>query len=109
MTGRIDALFDALESDQPADFSIERSPRVTEVKLGRDTIARVDERREELVVYMPADVRSTLQAAYQGARRDPAGLAFDLTNDGQAAAGLALLRRRATIERMGWQYREGSP
>jgi hypothetical protein len=109
MTRRVDALLDALRSDQPADLSIERSPGMAEVKVGPQPIARVDERREELVVYAPADVRSRLQADYPGARPDPAGVAFDLSNDDDAAAGFDLLRRRATVERVGWQYRERSP
>jgi hypothetical protein len=109
MTRRVDALLDALRSDQPGDLSIERSPGAAEVKVGPQTIARVDERREELVVYAPADVRSRLQADYPRARPDPAGLAFDLSNDDDAAAGLDLLRNRATVQRVGWQYRERSP
>lgn len=109
MSQRVDRLLDALRSDQAADLSIERSPGTTEVKVGPDTIARIDERREELVVYAPADVRSMLQAEYQGARPDPAGVAFDLGNDDYATAGFALVRRRAGVERMGWQYREGAP
>jgi hypothetical protein len=106
---RVGALLDALPSDQPADLSIERSPGMAEVTVGPQPIARVDERREELVVYAPADVRSGLQADYPGARPDPAGVAFDLSNDDDAAAGCDLLRRRATVERVGWQYRERSP
>jgi hypothetical protein len=109
MTRRVDALLDALRSDQPADLSIERSPGMAQVKVGPQPIARVDERQEELVVYAPADVRSRLQADYPGARPDPAGVAFDLSNDDHAAAGLNLLRRRATVQRVGWQYRERSP
>ena len=109
MTRRVDALLDALRSGQPADLSIERSPRMAEVKLGSRTIARVDEAREELVVYVPADARSRVQADYPGARLDPAGVAFDLSNDHDAAIGFDLLRRRATVERVGWQYRERSP
>jgi hypothetical protein len=109
MTRRVDALLDALRSDEPADLSIERSPGRAEVKVGPQPIARVDERREELVVYAPADVRSRLQADYPAGRPDPAGVAFDLSNDDDAAAGLDLLRRRATVERVGWQYRERSP
>lgn len=109
MTRRVDALLDALRSDQPADLSIVRSPGVAEVKVGSQPIARADEQREELVVYAPADVRSRLQAEYPRARPVPAGFAFDLSNDDDAAAGFDLLRRRATIERVGWQYRERSP
>jgi hypothetical protein len=109
MTPRIDALLDALESHQPADLSIERSPGIAEVKVGSQLIGRVDERREELVVYAPAAARSRLQAEYPRARPDPAGFVFDLSNDDDAAAGFDLLRRRATVERVGWQYRERSP
>jgi len=82
---------------------------MAEVKVGPESIARVDERREELVVYAPADVRRRLQADYPGARPDPAGVAFDLSNDDDATAGFDLLRRRATVERVGSQYRERSP
>lgn len=109
MTQRVDALLDALRRDQPADLSMERSPDVTEVRIGSDPIARVDERRDELVVYIPADARSRLQAQYPGAQPHPDGLAFDLRNDELAAAGFELLRRRATVERVGVQYRERSP
>jgi hypothetical protein len=109
MSQRVDALLDALRREQPADFSIERSPGATEVKVGSETIARIDERRDELVVYAPADVRAVLETEYQGARPDPAGVAFDLTNDDHATAGFSLLRRRARVQRVGWQYRERSP
>ena len=109
MSQHVDALLDALRRDQPADLSIDRAPGATEVKLGPDTIARIDERREQLVVYAPADVRPMLQSKYRGARPDPAGLAFDLTNNDHAAAGFALVQRRARVERVGWQYRERSP
>ena len=117
MTRHVDELLDALRSDQPADLSIERSLGMAEIKVGPQPIARVDERQvverqvadEALVVYAPADVRSRLQADYPGARPDPAGVAFDLSNDDDAAAGFDLLRRRATVERVGWQYRERSP
>jgi hypothetical protein len=109
MSEPVEALLDALQRDQPADLSIVRSPSSTEVKVGVDTIARIDEQRNELVVYAPADVRSTLQAEYAGARPDPAGVAFDLTNADHAAAGFALVRSRATVQRVGWQYRERSP
>ena len=109
MSQRVDALLDAFRRDEPADVSIERSPGAAEVKVGSDTIARIDERREELVVYAPPDVRSMLQHEYRGAKADPAGVAFDLRNDEHAAAGFGLLRRRARVERVGWQYREDSP
>jgi len=109
MSQRVDALLDAFRRDQPADVSVVRSPGSTEVKVGSDTIARVDEQREVLVVCAPADVRSKLQAEYPGARPDPAGVAFDLANDDQAAAGFALVRSRARVQRVGWQYRERSP
>jgi hypothetical protein len=109
MSRNVDALLDALRRDQPADLSIERFPGATEVKVGADTIARIDERKEELVVYAPADVHSRLQAKFPEARPDPAGLGFDLSNSEQAAAGLALLQNRARVQRVGWQYRERSP
>jgi hypothetical protein len=109
MSRRVDALLDALRSDEPADLSIERSPGTAEVKIGRRTIARVDETLEQLVVYAPADTRPRLLAEYPGAQPDRDGLAFDLTNEDQAAAGFKLVRRRATFERVGWQYRERSP
>ncbi|MGO9904926.1 MAG: hypothetical protein ACLP4R_07675 [Solirubrobacteraceae bacterium] len=109
MSQRVDALLDAFRRDEPGDIAIERSPGATEVKVGSDTIARIDERREELVVYAPSDARPMLQNEYQGARSDPAGVAFDLRNDQHAAAGFALLRRRARVQRVGWQYREDSP
>ena len=81
MTRRVDALLDALQSDEPADLAIERSAGMAEVKIGPQPIARVDERREELVVYAPADARPKLQAEYPRARPDPAGVAFDLSNE----------------------------
>jgi hypothetical protein len=109
MTQRVDALLDALQHHQPADLSIERSPGLTEVKVGPQPIGRVDERRESLVVYAPADVRRRLEAEYPGARPDPSGVAFDLANPDHAAAAVALLRRRATTERVAWQYRQRSP
>ncbi len=109
MTERVDALLDALRRDEPADLTIERSPGMTEVKVGPQPIARIDEVRGELIVYAPADTRSRLQADYPQARLDPAGVAFDLGNDDHAAAGFDLLRRRATVQRVGWQYRERSP
>jgi hypothetical protein len=109
VTERIDALLDALRRDQPADISIERSPNTTEMKVGPETIARIDEGKRALVVYAPPDVRSTLLAQYPGARPDPAGLAFDLARDDQAKAGFDLVRRRARVQRVGWQYRERSP
>jgi len=105
----VDALIDALRHDQPADLSIERSPGLTEVKVGPQAIARVDERRESLVVYAPADVRQRLEAEYPEARPDPSGVVFDLANPEHARAAVALLRRRATTERVAWQYRERSP
>jgi hypothetical protein len=109
MTQRIDQLLDSLRSDEPPDLAIERSPNRSDVKVGSDPIGWVDERREMLVVYVPADARQALQMEYPQARPDPAGLAFDLRHDDDAAAGFDLLRRRATIERRGWQYRERSP
>jgi hypothetical protein len=109
MTSRVDALLDALRREQPADLSIERSAGMAEVKVGPQVIARVDEHQEELVVYQPADIASKLQAEHPGARADPAGVAFSLSNDDDAAAGLDVLRRRATVERAAWQYRERSP
>ncbi len=109
MSQRVDALIDELERDKPPDVLIERSPGATEVKVGSDTIARIDERREELMVYAPADVLSTLQAQYPGARPVPAGVAFDLKNDDHATTGFALVRRRARVQRVAWQYRERSP
>jgi hypothetical protein len=109
MSKNVDELLNALRSEEPADLSIERSPRTTEVKVGPDTIARIDDGKEELVVYAPADTRSRLQAEYPEARLDPAGLAFDLRNDEQKAAGFAMLRSRARVQRVGWQYRERSP
>jgi hypothetical protein len=109
MSRNVDELLDALRSEEPADLSIERSPRTTEVKVGVETIARIDEQREELIVYAPADTRSRLEAEYPDARPDPAGLGFDLRNDEQKAAGHALLRKRARVQRVGWQYRERSP
>jgi hypothetical protein len=109
MSQNVDELLDALRSDEPADLSIERSPRTTEVKVGVETIARIDEKKEELVVYAPADTRSRLQAEYPDARPDPAGLAFDLRHDEQKGDGLRLLRKRARVQRVGWQYRERSP
>jgi hypothetical protein len=109
MTSRLDALLDAFRREQPADLSIERSAGMAEVKVGRQPIARVDEQQEELVVYQPADIGSRLQVEYPGARPDPAGIAFNLSNDVDAAAGLDVLRRRATVERAAWQYRERSP
>ncbi len=109
MSQRVDALLDAFRRDEPGDIAIERSPGETEVKVGSDTIARIDERRQELVVYTPSEVRSMLLNEYEGARSDPVGVAFDLGNDKHAAAGFALLRRRARVQRFGWQYRERSP
>ena len=109
MTSRLDALVDALRHDQPADLSIERSPGATEVKVGAQTIARIDERREQLVVYAPADVRPRIQDHYLGARPDPNGVAFDLGRDDHARAGFELVRERARVERVAWQYRERSP
>ena len=55
MSRNVDALLDALRRDQPADLSIERSPGATEVKVGADTIARIHERKEELVVHASVD------------------------------------------------------
>ena len=109
MSRNVDELLDELRREEPADFSIERSPRTTEVKVGEETIARIDEQQEELVVYAPADTRSRLQAEYPYARPDPAGIAFDLRNGEQKADGHALLRKRARVQRVGWQYRERSP
>ena len=109
MSQRVEALLDAIRRDEPADISIERSPGATEVKVGSDTIARIDDSREELVVYAPPDVRSTLQGEYRGARSDPSGIAFDLRNDEDAASGLEAVLRRARVQRVGWQYREDSP
>jgi hypothetical protein len=109
MSGNVDVLLDELRSEQPADLSIERSPGTSEVKVGAEAIARIDERDERLVVYAPADVRARLQAQYPEAQPDPAGLAFDLRNGDQRAAGLVLLRSRARVQRVGWQYRERSP
>src|ERR1700744_2098053 len=102
MSRRLDALLDEFGRGEPPDVSIERSPGTAEVKVGSDTIARVNEQREELVIYVPADFRPTLQAEYPGARPDPLGLAFDLGDDERAAAGFALLRRRARVQRVGW-------
>ena len=109
MTERIDALLEALRRDQPADLSIERSPGIAEVKVGPAPIARVDERRNRLVVYAPADTLPKLHADYPRATADPAGVAFDLSNADDAAAGFDLVRRRARVQRVGWQYRERSP
>ena len=109
MSQNVDELLDALRRDEPADLSIERSPRTTEVKVGVETIARIDERNEELVVYVPADTRARLEAEYPEARPDPSGLGFDLRDREQHATGLRLLRSRARVQRVGWQYRERSP
>ena len=109
MSQRLDQLLDELVHDEPADVAVERSPGVTEVRIGPATIARIDERRSVLVVYAPADVRWTLQAEYPGARPDPDGVTFDLANAEQAAEGFGLLRRRAQVQRLGSQYRERSP
>ena len=109
MSERVEALIDALQRGQPADVSIDRSPGAIVVKVGSDPIARIDVGREELVVYAPADARTQLQAEYRGARSDPAGVRFDLRNEAAAASGLALLQRRARVQRVGWQYRESSP
>ncbi len=109
MSTNVDALLDALRSHQPADLSIERSSGTTEVKVGPDAIARIDERRERLVVYAPADTRSRLLARFPAAQPDPAGLAFDLRGGDQQAAALAMLQSRARVQRVGWQYRERSP
>ncbi|HTP19559.1 MAG TPA: hypothetical protein VMJ65_08140 [Solirubrobacteraceae bacterium] len=109
MTERIDAMLDALQRDQPADLSIERTPGGAEVRVGPDTIASVDERHQQLVVYAPADTRSKLLGEYKTAKRDPLGVAFDLSNDDHAAAGFELVRHRARVQRVGWQYRERSP
>jgi hypothetical protein len=109
MSRNVDELLDELRREEPADLSIQRSPRTTEVKVGEETIARIDEQQEELVVYAPADTRSRLQAEYPDARPDPAGIAFDLRNSEQRADGHALLRKRARVQRVGWQYRERSP
>lgn len=109
MSERIDALLDALRREQPADVSFERAGGATLVKVGSDTIARIDEGHQQLVLYAPADVRAMLESEYVGAKPDPAGLAFDLSNDEHAAAGFAAIRRRARVQRVGWQYRERSP
>jgi hypothetical protein len=109
MSANVDALLDALRSDQPGDLLIERSPSTAEVKVGAEAIARIDEQQEKLVVYAPADVRPRLHAQFPEAQPDPAGLAFDLRNGDQRAAGLAMLRNRARVQRVGWQYRERSP
>lgn len=109
MSQSVDALLDAFVRDEPADVSVERSPGATEVKVGPHAIARIDARGRELVVYAPADARSLLASEYPGARPDPAGIAFDLTKGDQAAAGFDLVRRRARVQRVGWQYRERSP
>jgi hypothetical protein len=109
MSANVDALLDELRSEQPGDLSIERSPGRAEVKIGAEAIARIDERQERLVVYAPADVRSRLQAQYPEAEPDPEGIAFDLRNGDQRAAGLVVLRNRARVQRVGWQYRERSP
>jgi hypothetical protein len=109
MSQRVDALLDALRRDQPADVSIDRSPGSAVVRVGVDAIARIDEVRERLVVYAPADTVPRLQAEYPEAQPDPAGVAFDLGNQAHADKGLALLRRRARVQRVAWQYRERSP
>jgi hypothetical protein len=109
MSRNVDELLDALQREEPADLSIERSPRAAEVKVGVETIARIDEQKEELVVCAPADTHARLHTEYPEARPDPDGLAFDLRNGEQKAAGLALLRKRARVQRVGWQYRERSP
>jgi hypothetical protein len=109
MSERVEALIDALQRGQPADVSIGRSPGSIEVKVGSDPIARIDVGREELVVYAPADGRSRLLEEYRGASSDPAGVRFDLKDEAGAASGLALLKRRARVQRVGWQYRESSP
>jgi hypothetical protein len=109
MSKIVDEFLDALRRDEPADLSIERSPHTTEVKIGVETIARIDERNEELVVYAPADTRARLEAEYPEARPDPSGLGFDLRDGEQKAAGFRFLRNRARVQRVGWQYRERSP
>jgi hypothetical protein len=109
MSPNVDELLDALQREEPADLSIERSPRTAEVKVGVETIARIDEQKAELVVCAPADTHARLHAEYPEARLDPDGLAFDLNDGEQKAAGLALLRKRARVQRVGWQYRERSP
>jgi hypothetical protein len=109
MSERVEALIDGLRRAQPADVSVERSAGAITVKVGSDPIARIDEGREELVVYAPPAGRSKLLDEYRGALSDPAGVRFDLRDDQQAASGLTLLQRRARVQRVGWQYRESSP
>jgi hypothetical protein len=109
MTERVDALLDSFRAEQPADLSIERSPRMTEIKVGAQAIAQIDEGQQQLVVFAPPDVRPKLLADYKGARADPLGVVFDLENAADAATGFSLLSHRARVERVGWQYRERSP
>jgi hypothetical protein len=72
-------------------------------------IARIDLSRGEVLVRAPRDTLATFHRAFPSARVTGNGLVFDLDRSPNAAFAVAAIRRRATVERLAWQFRVQSP
>lgn len=109
MTGVSETLLAAVERLPSVRVEIDDARRSAGVSVGARLIADIDLEQSRVLVHAPADTIQTLHGAFPSSRPAAHGIVFDLADAEHSAEALAAIRRRAHVETLVPQFREGSP
>jgi hypothetical protein len=107
MTPALDTILAAVE--QMGAVKLELDGGSASVRVGARLVARIDLRRDQVLVNAPPDTIPTLQRAFPSSRPIATGVMFDLADGQNEPAALGAIRRRVDVEKLAWQLRVGSP
>lgn len=97
-----------LDGDRAGDVLRVYASAVAAIDASESPIAEIATDRAELRLELPSDLAVELASVYPAGRVEAPGLVFDLTDPAGAGQAFSALHRRASVERIGWQYRERS-
>jgi hypothetical protein len=109
VTPSVENLISAVERIPAVTVQIHDDARSARVHVGARHVASIDLRDGGLLVHAPADRRPVLQRAFPSCRPAADGIVFDLADPRGHEEGLAAIRGRVNVERLGWQLDVASP
>ena len=109
MLSSAETILSAIERVPAINVQLDDVLRSAELRVDGRLVARVDLRGGDVFVSAPAETIPTLQRLFPSARATGDGIAFHLADPRGSSEALAAIRRRASVERFGWQLGVASP